>query len=108
MHGLLRFSASSDDLLVRTHQSATAALAEREARQVAGLNVSSAAGLLIVQGDENALAALAARLEAAGVYGPVRVEVFGTDQEAEDVAEFIRDRTDSVGVLAAAVQPPAG
>jgi 6-pyruvoyltetrahydropterin/6-carboxytetrahydropterin synthase len=106
MHGLLRFRPSSDDLLVRTHQSATAALAEREARQVAGLNVSSAAGLLIVQGDENALAALIARLEAAGVYAPVGVEVFGTDEEAEDMAEFIRDRTDSVVVVAAAVQPP--
>lgn len=108
MHGLVRFPTNSDDHLVRTVQSAVAALAEREARAVGGLNVSTMAGVLLVQGDETALASLAGRLEQLGGYGqPLRVEVEGTQELAEDVAEYIRDRTDLLPVVAVAVRPPA-
>ena len=55
MHGTIRFRTDSDDLLVRTHQSITAAIAEREAAVLPGLNASTMAGQLIVQGDEDAV-----------------------------------------------------
>lgn len=108
MHGLIRFPTGSDDFLVRTVQSAVATSAEREARSLGSLNISMMAGVLLVQGDEAALASLAARLEQLGVFGQaLHVEVGGTQEQAEDVAEFIRDRTDLLPVVATAVQPPA-
>ncbi len=108
MHGLIRFRTDAEDFLARTVQSAVAAIAEREARSLGNLNVSLMAGVLLVQGDESALASLAERLEQLGVFGQaLRVEVAGTEEQAQDVAEFIRDRTDLMPVVAVAVQPPA-
>jgi hypothetical protein len=106
MHGTIRFRTDSDDLLVRTHQSITAAIAGREAGLVPGLNASTMAGQLIVQGDEDAVAAFLARLERLGVVGAVAVEVVGTDEDAEDMRDFILDRTDDVAVVCVPVQQP--
>lgn len=49
MHGTIRFHTDSDDLLVRTSRSITAAIAGREASLVPGLHASTMAGQLIVQ-----------------------------------------------------------
>lgn len=106
MHGTILFRTDSDDLLVRSIQSVTAAIAEREAGHVPGLNASSMAGQLIVQGDEDAVAAFLARLERLGVVGAVTVEVAGTEKDAEDMRDFILDRTDEVSVVCVPVQPP--
>jgi hypothetical protein len=106
MNCTIRFPADSEDLLVRTQQAANAAVAEREARQVAGLAASMTAGVLVLQGDEDALSQVLARLERLGVFGAVRVEVAGDDEAAQGVQDRILDRTDSVGVLAVAVPPP--
>jgi hypothetical protein len=107
MHGLIRYRSDNEDLLVRTFQSATAALAEREARTTPGLNVSVMAGLLLVAGGEEAVAAFLVRLERLGVCGAVEVEVEGNEQEAEDFREYILDRTDAVSVITHPVQGPA-
>lgn len=106
MHGTIRFRTDSDDLVVRTHQSITAAIAGREAGHVPGLNASTLAGQFIVQGDEDAVAALLPRLERLGVAGAVAVEVVGTEEDAEDMRDFILDRTDNVPVVCVPVQPP--
>jgi len=106
MHGTLRFGTNSDDHLVRTLLSVTAAVAEREARTLGGLNVATMAGQLLIQGDEAAIAALVARLEQLGVDGPVTVEVEGDAEQADDFAEYVRDRTDNVTVIGVPVQPP--
>ena len=106
MHGLIRFSTNSDDLLVRSLLSIISAIAEREARTLGGLNVATMAGQLLIQGDEAAIAALVARLEQLGVDGPVTVEVEGDAEQADDFAEYVRDRTDNVTVIGVPVQPP--
>ena len=107
MHGTLRFGTNHDDLLVRSLLSITAAVAEREARSLDGLNVATMAGQLVVQGEEGAVAALVARLEQLGVYSPVTVEVEGDREDAENYAEFLRERTDAVAVICVSVHPPA-
>jgi len=107
MHGTLRFSTDSGDHLVRSLHSITAAIAEREARSLGGLNVATMAGQLVVQGEEGAVAALVDRLEQLGVYSPVTVEVNGDREDAENYAEFVRERTDAVAVICVPVQPPA-
>jgi len=104
MHGLIRFSTNSDDLLVRSLLSIISAIAEREARTLGGLNVATMAGQLLIQGDEAAIAALVTRLEEVGVYGPLVVE--GDAVQADDFAEYVRDRTDNVTVIGVPVQPP--
>lgn len=106
MHATIRFRTDSDDHLVRTFQSITAAIAGREAGHVPGLNASAMAGQLLVQGDEDAVAAFLARLERLGVAGAVAVEVVGTEENAEDMRDFILDRTDNVPVVCVPVQPP--
>lgn len=107
MHGTLRFTTNHDDHLVRSLLSITAAIADREARSLGGLHVATAAGQLVIQGEEGAVAALVGRLERLGVWGPVTVEVDGDREDAENYAEFIRERTDSVTVIGVPVQPPA-
>jgi len=107
MHGLIRFSTNSDDLLVRSLLSIISAIAEREARTLGGLNVATMAGQLLIQGNEVAVAALVDRLEQLGVYSPVTVEVNGDREDAENYAEFVRERTDAVAVICVPVQPPA-
>lgn len=106
MHGTIRFGTNSDDHLVRSLLSITAAIAEREARTLGGLHVATAAGQLLVQGGEGAVAALVGRLEQLGVWGPVTVEVEGDREDADNFAEFLRERTDSVAVVGVPVQPP--
>jgi len=107
MHGTLRFSTGHDDHLVRSLLSITAAIAEREARSLGGLHVDTAAGQLVVQGNEGGVAALVGRLERLGVWGPVTVEVDGDREDAENYSEFLRERTDAVAVICVPVQPPA-
>jgi hypothetical protein len=107
MHGTIRFGTSHDDHLVRSLHSVTAAIAEREARSLDGLNAATAANQLLIQGGEGAVAALVARLEQLGVYSPVTVEVEGDREDAEHFAEFLRERTDAVAVICVPVQPPA-
>lgn len=107
MHGTIRFGTHSDDHLVRSLHSITAAVAEREARSLGGLHVATAAGQLLVQGAEGAIAALINQLEQVGVWGAVTVEVDGDKEDAENYAEFLRERTDAVAVICVPVQSPA-
>jgi hypothetical protein len=52
-----------------------AALAEREARATPGLSVSIMAGLLLITGGEEPMAALVAQLQRLGIVGAVVVDV---------------------------------
>lgn len=107
MHGTLRFSTGHDDHLVRSLHSVTAAIADREARSLDGLHVATAAGVLVIQGAEGAVAALVGRLERLGVWGLVTVEVEGDSEDAEHFAEFLHERTNGVMVIGVPMQPPA-
>jgi nucleotide-binding universal stress UspA family protein len=108
MHGLIRYRSDSEDLLYRSFQAVLAALAERKARATPGLSVTVMAGLLLVAGGEEAVAAFVARLERLGVVGAVQVEVDRGEEEASELREYVLDRTDAASVVATAVRGPAG
>jgi len=98
--------------LVYAYQAARLAVIAEVAARVGGSKVTvnrPAPGMLIVTAHEQELAAILAELEKAQVFGPLLLDVVADDESGvEDIAEFLRDRTDNVVVIARkAPIPPA-
>lgn len=108
MNATIRFSIAADaDPLAHAFQSARVALVHREAGRIEGLKLDlPLPTLLLVTGAEEPMARFVAALEDAQVFAPVELEVHADDEQAvEDYAEYLRDRTDNVVILARPADP---
>jgi hypothetical protein len=108
MNAAIRFAISPEaDPLVHAYQAARLALVHREAGRIPGLKADlPAPTLLLVTGAEEPMARLLAALEAAQVFASVEVEVDAeNDQAVQDFAEYLRDRSDVVVVVARRADP---
>jgi hypothetical protein len=107
MHATVRFTVVADaDPLLFAFQAARLALVQREA-VTAGLKIDRPVPtLLLVTGAAEPMARLIAALEGAHVFALVELEVDAADEAAvQDFAEYLRDRTDSVVILARPADP---
>lgn len=107
MNATIRFAVSSEaDPLVHAFQAARLAVAHREAGRISGLKADMPVPtLLIVSGAEDPMAQFLAALEQAHAFAPVELDVDAdTDEGTEDFAEYLRDRTDSVVIIARSAQ----
>jgi len=90
--------------LVYAFQVARLAVVAEVAARIGGNKITlarPAPGLLLVTAHQDEMAAIVAELEKAQVLSPLLLDVSATeDVAAEDYAEFIRDRTDNVVVVA--------
>jgi hypothetical protein len=103
MNATIRFTiAPNADPLAFSFQAARLALVHREAGSIPGLKLDRPVPtLLLVTGAEEPMARLVAALETAQLFAAVELEVHAADEQAvEDFAEYLRDRTDNVVVIA--------
>lgn len=90
--------------LVYAFQAARLAVIAEVAARVGGSKVTvnrPAPGMLIISAHEGEMAAILAELEKAQVFSPLLLDVVADDEHGvEDFAEFLRDRSDNVVIIA--------
>lgn len=111
MNATVRFAIDPEaDPLTFAFQASRLALVRQAATRVSGLKVDQPVPtLLLVTGGEQEMAAILAALESAQVFGPLLLDVVADDEQGvQDYAEYLRDRTDNVVIVARkALQGPA-
>jgi hypothetical protein len=106
MNATIRFACDQQaDPLVHAFQATRLALAHREATAL-GLKVDVFSPQCIaVTGSEEPMARLLASLEKAQVFAALSLDVdAATEKGAEDYAEYLRDRSDNIVIVARQVE----
>lgn len=103
MNAAINFAIdTAADPLTFSFQAVRLALVHQLARRTAGLHVDCPLPTLLrITGADQPMAELLATLERAQVFAPLELDVIAADEQGvEDFAEYLRDRTDQVVIIA--------